>query len=405
MKKQLIILLSLTLLILSLVPLSIATDDANYKIQLIKYEPIPAQPGQYINAYIQITNIGNADGNKVILEMENNFPFQTISKDDEYQELGVIKSQQSLVKTIKFRVSKDAVVGINELKVKLYSDADNLNEWSESILYVDVKPNQASLLINKVSASPEEVSPGKQATIDIELKNTEDITLRDVSVKLELKKIVGTTIADIPLIPLNSATEKQIVKLNPGEKNSVVFKIKTYPTATPGYYKIPLTISFYDDQGEKTVKEEYIGLIIKAEPELEVYLDKNSVNKESLSGSISLKFVNKGINDLKFLDVKILSDDSYDVLNNDQEYIGDLDSDDYRTETFDLKIHKSSVPLKVQVSYKDTNNKDYSFVKEISVTSTETVSKNNSYTSIIILVIVVLVGLFFWFRRKKTKKK
>jgi len=396
----------ITLIIVSIIANSMmisATENADYDISLLKYDPIPAQPGQYIDAYIQITNTGNEDGSKCALEIENNFPFKTISEDDKYQELGIIKSQQSLVKTIKLRVSKDAIIGVNELKVKIYPETSNKNRWKETKLYIMIKPNRASLSIDKVDTKPEEISPGKEGLIKITVKNDEDITLRDISLKLELKKIISNSINDIPLIPINSATEKQITKLNPGEKNSFEFNIKIYPEAEPGFYKIPINIKYYDDKGEETSKEEYIGLIVKAEPELEVYLEKNGIDTKTQSGNIKLKFINKGINDLKFLDVKILKNEEYEVISNKQKYIGDLDSDDYRTEEFTIKLLKNPATIDIKTTYKDDNNIEYEVNKQITVSAKDQNQKENHTSTIILILVLIGIVLFGILKIKKKK--
>ena len=61
---------------------------------------------------------------------------------------------------------------------------------------------------------------------------------------------------------------------------------------------------------------------------------------------MTLKFVNKGIHDLKFLDVIIEEGEGYEVLSNKKDYIGDLDSDDYRTQETVVKVTDENAKIK-----------------------------------------------------------
>ena len=195
--------------------------------------------------------------------------------------------------------------------------------------------------------------------------------------------------------------------MNPDEITEISFPIKAYPSATPGYYKLPLTLTFYDDQGTETETQDLIGLVIKSVPELMVYVEKTTISQEGQSGDVTLKFVNKGINDLKFLDVSLENTDSYEVLSINQEYIGDLDSDDYRSETFTIKSSAKETDLKVSVSYKDENNNEFEEILSIPFQIANDVSDGKKFPSVstVLLIIVLVVVAGLWYRRKHKAKK
>lgn len=395
------------IIVLSIMTLPlVSADSATLKVELLKYEPIPAQPGQYVTAYLEVENTGNEDAKNAAIEIQNQFPFTAISKAESHKSFGIIKSQQSIVETIRLRVASDALVGTNELKLRYTADETTSN-WQETNLNIEVKSNDASLTITEIATEPEEFSPGGEGTVTITVKNNEDLVLRNIGLQLGLITIQGTTVTDLPFIPTGSATEKKISKLNPGEFADVSFKVKAYPSATPGYYKLPITLTFYDDQGTETENQDYIGVIIQAQPELKIYLDDTQLTAEQLTGDITLKFVNKGVSDLKFLDIKVKEGDNYKVLSKTSEYIGDLDSDDYRSETFTIEAQGENAELNVEVSYKDENNKAYSYTKTVplSYNNIPNNGKGQSSTITIIIVLVVLAGIIYFWRRSKRRKK
>ena len=115
------------------------------------------------------------------------------------------------------------------------------------------------------------------------------------------------------------------------------------------------TSCFYDEEGTLTEQEDILGIIIKAEPELKTYVEKVEATKSS-KGEVSFKFVNKGINDLKFLDIQIQDGEGYTIHDSKNRYIGDLDSDDYRSESFNIELDGDTATVNIFVTYKDENN-------------------------------------------------
>ncbi|MBN1175074.1 hypothetical protein JXA48_00365 [Candidatus Woesearchaeota archaeon] len=398
MKKNLIILLVISLMVL----IPVVSAEPSLSADLLKYEPIPAQPGQYVTAYIELDNIGDTDAQNAMIEVLDEFPFTVVG--DGSETIGALKSQRSYVSDFQIKVDSQAVVGNNALKVRFSPDGKN---WQERSLDIEVKSNDISLSVVDVSTSPKELVPGGDGVITIKLKNTESVVIRNIGVQLGLVAVSQSSITDLPFIPTSSATEQRIGRLNPNEISEVSFPIKAYPTATPGYYKLPISLSFYDDQGTKTEKQDLIGLVVKSVPELKVYVEKTTVSGASQSGDVTLKFVNKGINDLKFLDVSLLQSDDYEVISGSKEYIGDLDSDDYRSETFTIKPSSKNVDLKVAVTYKDENNNEFSETLTVPFQTNDSLANAKKGPSFSTILLVLLVGFLVvrWFVKKQKAKK
>ena len=399
MKKFLVVFLVLSLLF----SIALVTAETPMSAELLSYDPVPAQPGQYIDVYIELTNVGDSDASNALIEVVNDFPFTVVG--DSLVSVGSLQSQRSYVSDFRIKVDSQAVVGNNRLTVKFSSDGVS---WQERSFNVEVKSNDVSLYVASVSTSPDELIPGGEGIVTVRLKNSESIVLRNIGVKLGLVSISQNAVSDLPFIPTGSATEKKISRLNPDEFSEISFPIKVYPSASPGYYKLPLTLIFYDDQGTKTETQDLIGLVVKSVPDLMIYTEETTISQKNTVGDVTLKFVNKGINDLKFLDISLEQSDDYDVISIPREYIGDLDSDDYRSETFTINPFSESVDLKVSVSFKDENNNDYSEIISVPFKLSEASSDNNYFPSIstILLILVFVIIIVRWFvKRNKSKKQ
>ena len=398
MKKSLFILLVMSLLVV----LPIVSAEATLSADLLKYEPIPAQPGQYIHAYIELANVGDTAATGAVIEVVDAFPFTVAGENTEV--VGDLNVQRSSVVDFRIKVDSQAPVGNNLLKIRYSPDGKN---WQERSLNIDVKSNDVSLSVADVSTSPDEFTPGGDGIITLKLKNSDSVPIRSIAAKLGLVSVSGSTVVDLPFIPDAASTEQKISRLSPDEVSEVSFPIKVYPTATPGYYKIPLTLTFYDDQGTQTEKQELVGVVVKSVPDLMVYVEKTTISQPGQSGDVTLKFVNKGISNLKFLDVSLDNGDGYDVISGSQQYIGDLDSDDYRSETFTIRPTDKTADLNVAVSYMDGNNNEFNKVLSVpfeAVSSSNGEKKGPSFSTIL-LILVLIVVLISWIRRRRRAKK
>jgi hypothetical protein len=393
--KQILIFIMLVLILAFPV---LSADNTQLKVTLNKYEPMPAKPGQYVTAYIQIQNDGNIPTENAVIEIVDSFPFEIVSESERIKNLGTLETKQAVVLKYTLKVDSEAVVGYNKLKVR-YTSNKNTNYWIESSLDIEVKPSDAKLTVNEIEVTPEIILPGEESLITMTIKNSANIVFRELAIKLD---VTDTTTNQIPFIPVGSLTEKHVAVLKPGEITKVTFPIKTYPSAEPGFYKIPVYITFYDEEGSKLEMSDIMGFVVSAMPELKVVSEHTS--NVGTSKNIQLKFINKGINDLKFLDVEILPSNDYKITSITQNYIGDLDSDDYRTEDFLIESSKSEFNLLVKTNYKDDNNKIYEdeVLVPVKVQSLNG-HKSNSSTYILVLLILLVVGLLFYIVKLKKR--
>lgn len=394
MKK---IILILMLLIFLITPNLISAEN-RISATLIRYEPLPAQPGQYVNVFIKLENIGDEDAPRTSIEIIDSFPFQLVNPSQRIIDTGILQKRESSVWEVKLKIDSSAVVGMNKLKIRYTSD-NQTNSWRDAEFDIEVKPSETKLAINSVEITPEEFYPGIGATITLNLKNSGSIVFRDIALKLNMYDANNN---DLPFIPINSITEKHLSILKPGELSQVSFSIKSYPNANPGYYKIPLTITFYDDEGNLNEQNDLIGIIVSSSPELKIVL--NEITSTKSTHNIELKSINKGINDLKFLDLQLLESNEYKLNSHSQYYIGDLDSDDYRSSEFIVYSSEDEFNLKVKATYKDENNKDYEEIIQIPIKRNEV--KTNSFGTFIttILFLMVVAGIIFYFKRCKKRK-
>lgn len=278
----------------------------------------------------------------------------------------------------------------------------------------------SALTINSVNVNPQEIGPGETATIDIEIENNLNQDVTDVSVLLDLSGIVASqvpgvasTVLDVPFAPYDSSNEKAIDELEDNEDKNFNFKIIASPDAKAGLYKIPLEVSYTDEQGTVHNKESLISLTVNSKPEIAIELEDGLLLKGQ-NNKITLRIINRGLSDAKFLEIKVGSSTQYSLLSNDKVYIGDIDSNDFDSASFQLFFKEnalSRVGMPVSVSYSDITNKEYTdeFNVEMKVYSRETALQlglmQKSRTSLYIGIVVALLVLWLLWRGIKRRRK
>ncbi|MDD5012097.1 MAG: hypothetical protein PHQ66_00410 [Candidatus Nanoarchaeia archaeon] len=187
--------------------------------------------------------------------------------------------------------------------------------------------------------------PGSQQEITIEVKNTLDDDTEDVSLTLDLSKLPFTIID----------SDSDDIEISSDDTEGFDFTIKASSEAKAGDYQIPYTLSYKNN--ETTAVETKTGtfsLTIEANPEL-VYTVSTEKAIVGSQGKITLKIVNKGLGDAKFVDVKIVPE-GYTLLSEAENYVGTVSSDDSQTASFDVIFKDKNPTLTAQVEYKDFNN-------------------------------------------------
>ena len=76
-------------------------------------------------------------------------------------------------------------------------------------------------------------------------------------------------------------------------------------------------------------------------PEVSVILDKTDITQKKMTGTVTLKVINKGLSDIKFLNVILKTSDNYEILStSDTTYVGNLQSDDYQSVDYIISLKR-----------------------------------------------------------------
>lgn len=212
----------------------------------------------------------------------------------------------------------------------------------------------SALVIKSVSMSPEEIAPGGTSNIQIEIKNEGDHDIEDVSVLLDLKD------SSLPFAPFDSSSEYSFDEIREGKTKTANFKIITLNDAKSGIYKIPLEISYVEKDEAKT-KSSLISAIVNSKPIMEVNYEDGLLLKGK-NNQLSFRIVNKGLADVRFLEIELGGSTNYGILSQKKAYIGDVDSNDFQTAEYEVFFNENApglVNVPISILYRDISNKEY----------------------------------------------
>ncbi|MBN2567012.1 COG1361 S-layer family protein [Candidatus Woesearchaeota archaeon] len=400
------------MMMIGIVPAFGATPTASkLTVTLLNQDPFPAEPGGYVDVRFLIENVGTQQAEDVSFELIYNYPFSLDPGASAMRYYGSIRASadedQEAIMAYRLRVDADAIDGISKLSLRYKKGADDI--WHPTDDFdVRVGSSNAVISIVDVTADPSHVSPGDTVDVSMRLKNMVGTGLKDIKVSLGLS---GT---DVPFAPVDSTNEKVIKRLDPGKEQAVEFKLIAESDAASGVYKIPVAITYSDMDGEDYTMAAVTSLVVGSTPDLSVILDTTDIRSSGSKGEVTVKFVNRGLSDVKFVNVVLEGSDLYKVFSPTELYLGNIDSDDYETADFDLYIEKAAsgaVTLPLQVTYLDPNNKEYSMRVELKVPlyTAEQLEQyglvQKSGVGIYLGVVVVLVVGFVLWRRWRKKRR
>ncbi|MFA6089008.1 MAG: COG1361 S-layer family protein [Candidatus Woesearchaeota archaeon] len=378
------------------------------KLTLLNQDPDPVDANQNVELKFKLENLGSDAAQNTQVELVSKYPY-ILESDAALKNIGTLDAYSvgTSSVTIKYniRIDKNAADGVNKLEVRYkYGETDWISENYD--ISVSAENKNAFVSVNSIEITPESPAPGNKAQLKVMIQNYDESEIKDVTVKLDVSS------ATLPFVPYDSSTEKRITILKSKEIKELDYDLLVSSDAKTQVYKIPLTITFKDYNGNEYTQNDLVGVEVGSAPELSYWLDVSKMYTVGAKDQISLKFVNKGISDMKFLYVEVKDADGFEITSSKKVYLGNVNSDDYETADFDVMISndaKESLNIPVKITYKDANNNNYEkedilLLKLYTNEQIKSTSKKSNTGLYVVIGIIVIVILFLLFRRSSKKK-
>ncbi len=327
------------------------------------YTPYPVEPDQYFDLYVRVQAVvGSGSIQGVSCKLEPTFPFSIDNGETTEYEIGTLASYQEALMKFKIRVDQNAVTGTNNLKMtcSVLGYADKTVN-----LPIYVQAQDAIIQVSKVFSSPTKFNPSEVGTVTLQLDNIASISLKDITVNLDLS---GT---DIPFAPINETTEKRIALIEAGRSANVTFNIIAFPDAVANTYKIPITLNYHDALGKNYSKETLTSFQIETEQNIMMVHDQTTIVKNGSKNIVAISIINKAMSKVTFMTATIgeSPENAYTVLSPTVYYIGDINSDDSETAEFELFVdtNENRMTVPITIEYRDGVGNSYTETQNVNV--------------------------------------
>jgi len=274
-----------------------------------------------------------------------------------------------------------------------------------ALIVVQLLSLASALTIQSVDVNPKEIKPGEALSLSVRLENNEGEDISNVITSLNL--------AGLPL-RTKDGSEKAFDEIEDDDEKTASFNLEAFPNAQTGIYSIPITITYFNEDKVKFTRTSEVAVTIKAPPVVSFSIE-DSISLKGRVNEISMRIINKGLSDLRFLEIRLLESSGYKIISQSQIYIGDLDSDDFENAEFKIYLNanaNNNIEFPVIINYKDTLNNAYSRQESVLLrVYSEEEAKSlgliaGSNTGIIITAVIAVIVLYIIYRfiRKKRKK-
>lgn len=413
MRKQRLILLIVFLiaaLIFSIV--SVQSAGFTYNVQqveatLVSQTPDPVQPGEIVKVKFKIENSGSQTSEDAVVQIRPKYPFTSYGGITE-KNIGKLRAASTgadaPVVEFVLLVDREAIEGDQGIDLVVLLGENGGRSYTNDEFTISIKTQDSILDITQITSQPSQVAPGDTAKIDIMIKNSADSMLKDIKFSLDFDDDT------IPLAPYQSSSERRLQQLRSGYQNSVSFQMIADPEATPGLYKVPLTITYYDEDGQLYTISDLLAVSIGETPKIRAYVKKSTVLQNNKAGTVTLEIANSGTTDVKFLELTLLPSDDYQLVSTTNYfYIGDVDSDDTESEDIELFINRGVdvLNMPIQLKYNDANNNplQQQFDLEMQLYSSYKLKKFGilppSQAGTYLVLLILIVGGIYLYRKKK----
>lgn len=400
------------LMFLVLCSVAHAIDFPTIDAILMSQEPDPVKPGEVVEVRFKLENEGGQTYEDISVEILPSYPF-TLYSGEPVVEIGKIGASQTgadaVIVKYKLKVDEKAVEGENEIELRVKVGDSAWKSYTNDEFMIQVETPDAILGIREVYTKPAVLVPGQDSKLYIKLKNEADSLFRNIRAKLDLSS------ADLPIIPLDSSNEKGLSQLERGGEAWIIFEIVAESDAESKIYKVPINLTYDDENGDSYSREGLIGLKVGDEPKLLIYVSETDIYSSKQKGTVTLTMANSGLTNIKLMTMALKPSEAYEILSAKEVYIGDVDSDDIESQEFELYINEiedNSVMLPIELNYRDANNKLFSEeynvgLKVYSGSEAKKFGLTDTSNAWIVIMIILAVAAYFGYRywRKKKKKQ
>lgn len=363
--------------------------------------PSSVEQGNFVYLDVRLSNLGTDDLRDVSINLVENDYFKIAKGNDIKKELGIVGSNNYAVAKFKVYVNENTPSGLNTVEFKI-----NSNGFVSSYFFdILVEEKNPKISINNLSINTIETGSSQKLTFNI--KNDNSVDLNNVLISLDLANVETKVFST-----LKGTNQILIKKLKIGESQKVEFEVSTIPDAKSKQYLLPIKVSFEDSMSNSYTQDLTASVRVYSKPLILFKLDSQDIYTIG-RGKVSFAISNPGVSTIKGVSIQVLKSDDYEVIQGSNQYVGNLNPDDFQTIQTDVYLKNSkAVTMKVKLTYLDSYNVLNSKIVEVPLSiynNDNLVSfglggvKSSGSSSLVNFFIVLIIAIVSYFIGRKIR--
>lgn len=400
-RKIVIPLILIMAIIALMVPAYASQDKQKYVVlSLMKYDPVPAEPGNFVDVYLLVNNPRD-DLKNLKITFKPEYPFSVSEDEPETQTIPTLPSLKDTI--VKYRLLVDIGARNHDYNMTWYYQFNNQPGIFQYEAPVTVQATDASLTVDHYEVTPHPVRPGANATLTLSLKNNGKLTLKDIDVNLDLSGSLNS------FSTFGTGTLQRIEYIAPQESKEVNYQLISDPKAENRVHNFPVSLQFRDERNNKYNTSSRISIIANAPPRILVMMEDSKLTAVNDTNDVTFKIVNNGASDLKFLTLRLEPSNDYKILTpSTTNYLGNLDADDFETADFKVKANVASPSFLMTIDYADPYNNRYNqtFMVPLNILDLNSTTQSSNWKTPAMIIVALLflgVAYFAWRKLKDIK--
>ena len=374
---------------------------ATLKVDVIEYDPYPAEIGEYVDVYVKVENTGYGRADAVTIRLEPEYPFSLDSENNAVEYIGALSPEDAAVHEYRLFVDEQAKVGIGSIDI--FYQPDGGTAWFKESFDIRVGSNnfdsKGTVKLESIVCEPSTFMPGDEGTISFTLSNTATsnyVTIDGNAYDTNARVQSATLKSDGNIIVENDVYEGSGI-ISSGDSLTLSYNLKISESMQDGTYYLELfTIGnshMYNSNWKIPVKVDSASVkVIPAKP------------LTLTNGEDTLEFdvANTHPNELTSVSVTLRSDKV--KFSPETYFIGSMNPD----ELFTIEIQASTgpedstVPVEIEVEYRNGMNEHTTVTatRDVGVLVDEESGIGNTLLAGLGIILLLGVPAVVMFRRK-----
>ena len=386
----------------SMTPVS-ASSGAALKVDIVKYDPYPAEIGQQVDIRVKIENIGYGRADDASMELVPTYPFTLDSANNAVKNFGILSPDNAAVHEYHLFVDKNAKPGTGTIKIR-YQANEGVGWFEESFdikVGADTLDSRGTLKLEAIIIDPEVLMPDDAGTVTVTLTNTASqysVTIdgKDYDTNAHLKEV---ELLGSDGIKVMTHAYRNMGVLGPGDSIDLSFNIKVDPDARSGTGHLTLALvgstHTYNANWDIPVKIDSAGIkIIPSRP------------LKLVDGAGKIEFDVANTCSSTFTSVCIKPQADGIVFTPREYFISTMEPDELYTIEFDAEVtgnSSGSTDLYLYAEYRNGNNRHKVSLNNRAIEIKESVPESSSTPVVAgaaLLLVAAVGGIYFVKRRK-----